>query len=381
MTRVAWLFEFAELNGAERSLLATLDGMRQKGYHPVAIGPSEGPLSLQLLEQGVEAVAFDVRDRQGQRRDRARLQQELASQLQSLQVDLVHANSLSMGRLSGPVVEELKLPSIAHLRDILRLSRQAVVELNQHTRLLAVSNAVRHYHVDQGIDETKTHVVYNGVDLQRFCPRPPTGYLHQELGIPTEAMLFATIGQIGLRKGQDLLCEAFSRIAHRHKAAHLIVVGRRHSQKHEAIQFEADLRLRANSDDLQGRVHFVGQREDISELLSELHALIHAARQEPLGRVLLEAAACGVPVIATNVGGTKEIFPSEEAGGLLVEDEDVDGLEFAWDRLIDKRGLCECLVEGARSRACEQFDIERAVENLVEQYRSVLNETVGQRNR
>lgn len=375
MTRVAWLFEFAELNGAERSLLATLEGMRRQGYSPVAIGPSEGPLSLQLQKRGVETVAFDVRDRQGQRRDRARLQQELASHLQSLQVDLVHANSLSMGRLSGTVVEGLKLPSIAHLRDILRLSRQAVVELNLHTRLLAVSNAVRHYHVDQGIDETKTHVVYNGVDLQRFCPRPPTGYLHQELGIPTEAMLFATIGQIGLRKGQDLLFEAFSRIARRHKTAHLIVVGRRHSQKEEAIQFEEDLRLRANSKALRGRVHVVGQREDIAEMLPELYALIHAARQEPLGRVLLEAAACGVPVIATNVGGTKEIFPSEESGGLLVADEDVDGLAFAWHRLIDERGLRERLSTGARSRACEQFDIAQAVENLAAHYRCVLGET------
>ncbi len=375
MTRVAWLFEFAQLNGAERSLMATLDGMRQQGFRPVAVGPSEGPLPLQLQAAAVETVAFDVRDRQGRRRDRETLEQELARHLQGLQVDLVHANSLSTGRLSGPVVAELMLPSIAHLRDILRLSRPAVIDLNRHTRLLAVSNAVRRYHVDQGLHSGKTHVTFNGVDLERFRPRTPTGYLHRELGIVPEAMLFATIGQIGLRKGQDVLLEAFSRIARRHEVAHLIVIGRRHSQKDEAIQFEENLQRRADSNDLQARVHFLGQREDIAELLPELHAVTHAARQEPLGRVLLEAAACGVPVIATNVGGTHEIFPTEESGGLLVADEDVDGFASAWARLIDDSDLRARLAAGARRRACEQFDIEQAVENLAAHYRGVLSET------
>ena len=59
-----------------------------------------------------------------------------------------------------------------------------------------------------GLDAEKTHVLYNGVDLEQFRPRPPTGYLHRELGLPADAQLIGNIGQIGLRKGQDVLLRA-----------------------------------------------------------------------------------------------------------------------------------------------------------------------------
>src|SRR5208283_4229615 len=96
---------------------------------------------------------------------------------------LLHANSLAMGRLSGPVAAEASLPSLSHLRDIVTLSRQAVADLNRHRRLLAVSAATRQFHVAQGLAGEKTFVLYNGIDLEQIRPRAPTGYLHEQLGL------------------------------------------------------------------------------------------------------------------------------------------------------------------------------------------------------
>src|SRR6185369_11888616 len=96
---------------------------------------------------------------------------------------------LAMGRLSGPVATEMQLPSIAHLRDIVGLSARAIADLDQHRRLLAVSQATRDYHVARGLTANKTFVAYNGVDLLRFQPRQPTGWLHRELNLPPEAIL------------------------------------------------------------------------------------------------------------------------------------------------------------------------------------------------
>lgn len=377
MTRIAWLFEFAELNGAERSLMATLAGIRREGFTPVALAPTEGPLPQLLHAQNVEHVPFDVRDAEGRRKGTSELQKELVSRLRGLDVALLHANSLSMGRLSGPIVARLHVPSIAHMRDIYRLSRQAVNDMNLHTRLLAVSEAVRAFHIDQGVDEAKARVIYNGVDLKAFRPREASGYLHKKLELPANSLLFAAIGQIGLRKAQDVLLHAFARLAIQHPEAHLLIVGERHSQKDEAVQFAEDLEVRARQPDLHGRVHFMGHCNDVASLLPELRGLIHAARQEPLGRVLLEAAACGVPVVTTNVGGTREIFPLEEYGGLLVEADDVAALAFAWERLFDDPVLHKRLADGARRRACEQFPLEKCVENLVMQYKEVLAQRGG----
>ena len=95
-----------------------------------------------------------------------------------------------------------------------------------------------------------------------------------------------------------------------------LIIGQRFSEKEESRQFEAGLH-QAGAGPLAGRIHFLGVRDDIPEILNELTLLVHPARQEPLGRVLLEAAAAGVAVVATDVGGTREIFPPESDSACL----------------------------------------------------------------
>ena len=98
---------------------------------------------------------------------------------------------------------------------------------------------------------------------------------------------------------------------------HYVIVGQRHSEKAESRQFatigqgHARLACTQRARAAPARVHFLGVRNDVCRLLDELTLLVHPARQEPLGRVLLEAAAAGVAVIATDVGGTPEIFPPD----------------------------------------------------------------------
>ncbi len=164
-------------------MLATLDGVRAGGFAPAVIAPPDGPLAAELAARGVELIPFRCRAADGTRIAQNRLREELAEILRRRRPALLHANSLAMGRLSGPVAADCGLPSIAHLRDIVRLSAQAVADLNRHRRLLAVSAATREFHVAGGLDAEKTHVLYNGVDLDEFRPRTPTGYIHRELGL------------------------------------------------------------------------------------------------------------------------------------------------------------------------------------------------------
>jgi glycosyltransferase involved in cell wall biosynthesis len=308
MPEVFLLCEYPTLSGGERSMLATLDGVRRAGIDVAVIAPPEGPLAAALAARGVEVLPFRFRDAAGRRLPQGRLREQLAQRLGRRRPGLLHANSLAMGRLSGPVVADLGLPSIAHLRDIVRLSPQAVADLNRHTRLLAVSEATRRFHAACGLDPDKTHVLHNGVELDTFQPRPGSGYLHRELGLSPEIHLVGTIGQIGLRKGQDVLLGAAALLADELPHVHYVIVGRRWSDKPESRQFETELHAAATGA-LAGRVHFLGYRSDVGRILGELCLLVHPARQEPLGRALLEGAASGAAVVATDVGGTPEIFP------------------------------------------------------------------------
>jgi len=215
MARVLLLCEYPTLNSGEQSLLAVLPGLLE-GWNEVfdvplalyALAPAEGHLAHALSAVGVEVVPLATHDERRQKLPQEEIREQIRAALLRLQPDLVHANSLAMGRLAGPVAANLRIPSIAHLRDIVRLSAQAIADLNCNTRLLAVSCATRHYHIAQGLSADKTLVAYNGVDLARFQPRPPTGWLHAQFSLPRDAILIGTMGQLVLRKGHDVLAAA-----------------------------------------------------------------------------------------------------------------------------------------------------------------------------
>ena len=353
-------------------MLATLDAVAQAGFAVAVACPPHGPLADVLRRRGVEVLPFSMRTAAGAARSQAESRRELAGLLDHQKPDLLHANSLSMGRLSGPVASALRLASIAHLRDILRLSRQAVEDLNHHRRLLAVSSATRRFHVAQGLDEARTHVLHNGVDLDRFRPGGADCNLAREFGADSSARFAVTIGQIGPRKGQDILARAAECVARRVPEVHWLVVGERFSNKAESVAFEADL-CRWSKGALAGRLHLPGWRDDVDRLLRAADVVVHPARQEPLGRVLLEAAASGAAIVATDVGGTSEIFPNGQAA-VLVPPNDPESLWRAVVSVLTNDHLRRELGRAARRRAEEAFDVRATVSRLIEHYRGALGE-------
>jgi glycosyltransferase involved in cell wall biosynthesis len=372
MPRLLILCEYPTLLGGERSMLATLNAVAAAGFEVHVAAPPAGPLADELRVLGDTHVPWATHDRDGKRFSLSQLRSDLNGILLRLQPQLLHSNSLSTSRIVGPVAAAKNIVSIGHLRDILRLSPQSIADLNLHRRLIAVSNATRDFHVCQGLDGTKCVVVHNGVDLNVFRPRRPTHFLHRELGIPSANRLIATIGQIGLRKGTDLAIAAARHVASEFPDVHWLIVGERTSQKLEADEFERALRKAATSPPLDGRVHFLGRRTDIAELLSESSLLVHAARQEPLGRVLIEAAACGVAIVATDVGGTREIFPGSAQAAEIVG-VNAEEIAFAIQDLLRDAERRRALGTAARRRAEESFDVHTASGRLIEQYYSTLS--------
>ncbi|MEX0713156.1 MAG: glycosyltransferase family 4 protein [Pirellulales bacterium] len=370
MPEVVLLCEHATLNGGERSALAALPGLQAEGFEIVALAPPSGPLASALTQQGVEVIGFEAGSHAGSRSWRSVLRQRLVHLLGARRPALVHANSLSMARLAGPVAAELGLPSLAHLRDIVRLSRPGVEQLNAHGRLLAVSQATRDYHLAQGLSAEKTFVLHNGVDLQRFQPRRPTGWLHARLGLPPQAVLVGTIGQLVMRKGHDVLALAaamLSDVPH----LHWVIAGSRYSGKEEAVRYEAQLHATFAAAGLSRRVHFLGTVDYVAELLNELTLLIHPARQEPLGRVLLEASAAGLPMVASDVGGTREIVAAESWPACLVRPGDPRALALAARRLLDDPQRRRVLGESNRRQAEAVFDVRRTTAALAQHYREL----------
>ncbi len=361
MLKVLYVCEYGTLNGGERSLLAWLPHVATGGVEPTVLAPGKGLFTEAVQHAGIALAYWPLQSPQTHERRRAVLRKII----ERLSPDIVHANSLSMSRLVGPVAAELGVSSIGHLRDIVRVSRRAMGDINANRRVLAVSEATRQWHVAQGLDANRAGVLYNGVDLTEFRPRAASGYLHRELQLPKAARLVTTIGQLGMRKGMDVFLNAAEQVAAELPDLHYLIVGERYSGKEEAIEFERALHRQADARALGGRVHFLGYRQDIPNLLHETELLVHAARQEPLGRVLLEAAASGTAIVATDVGGTREILGPQAA---LIPAQDAQALAAAMSAMLHDDRQRKTVAAAAHCRAVELFDIRRSAARLLEIY-------------
>jgi glycosyltransferase involved in cell wall biosynthesis len=398
--RVAIVFEYGTLNGGERSMLAALDALPKGTVDVAAIAPPGGPLAEALRSRGIVHTPLEFRAADGTHLSRERVAEALKGAVLDLAPDIVHANSLAMGRLTGAIAPELPMPTVAHLRDILHLSRAAVADLNRNTLLLAVSAATREFHAAQGLRAERVRVLYNGVDCRLFQPGAPgvgagmrrpqrnsaggsrwstpatreplatKGWLRTELRLPQDAFLVATIGQISLRKGQDVLAEAAALLGPQFPEMHFVLVGERHSAKRESIEFEQAVMGRFTAAGLGRRLHRLGYRDDVARLLNEIDLLVHPAHQEPLGRVLLEAAAAELPIVATAVGGTAEIL-TDGVSARLVPPGQPAKLAAAISELLQDAEMSRRFAAAARDRVCTAFDIADRAADLAAVWREL----------
>ncbi|MDA7950191.1 MAG: glycosyltransferase family 4 protein [Pirellulaceae bacterium] len=340
MLHILIVCEFPALNGGEFSMLSTIPFLKAEGFKFTIAAPVGGPLTEYLQKKDIGHLPLEFYNKENIRYKESELHDQLKNLIQCSRPDIIHANSLAVSRVFGPVVKELGLPAIAHLRDIIKLSGRAAKNINAYSRILAVSQATKDHHVAQGLESDRVVVQNNGVDLTRFFPKKTTLFLHKELGLPLSAKLVGAVGQISYRKDFLSLLHAAPEILRLSPEAHFLIVGERHADKQLIIDYEQKLLRLAKAPPLSGHVHFLGRRNDIPELLQELSLLIHPARQEPLGRVLLEAACCGIPVVATAVGGTEEIFYyKEETPWIdLVEPDSPETLAASAGRVLSFEG-------------------------------------------
>ena len=360
--RLGLLFEYPSLNGGEHSLLAVLKQLGER-IHGVALVPTGSPIEAALRDLSIETHAWDAR---------STTDIELARILATHPVEVWHANSLAMSRRLGRLAVDLQAPATGHLRDILKLSGRAIEDINHLRQIICVSHATRETHVRQGLTSDRSCVVYNGLDLERFRPGPSTGHLHAELGLPSDARLIVNVGQICLRKGQDTFIAVATELAKQDDSLHFLHCGARHSTKAESVAFDQQLDRTMQQAELSQRWHRLGIRTDLPLLLREVHLMLHCARQEPLGRVLLEALACGTPIVATHVGGTPEILRHREEG-LIVEPDDTAAMVEAAQFLLSDAEVRNRMTEQGRQRCVEMFNVERAARETLSIWRSLRN--------
>lgn len=199
----------------------------------------------------------------------------------------------------------------------------------------------------------KTRVIHNGVDLSALASSAPAdsaALVRQELNIPAGAPVVLAVGTVAPRKGYDTLARAAQQVLARAPATVFLVAGA------ELADYAPGLRALIASLGLQDAFRLLGPRSDVPRLLAAADVLVHSARQETFGRVLVEAMALGKPVVATRSGGPAEIVIDGETGFLVPVDQP-DALAQGLLSLIKDPALCARFGEAGRRRAAEHFSV------------------------
>lgn len=194
--------------------------------------------------------------------------------------------------------------------------RQIQFALRKADRVIGVADALRREALALGADPAKAVTIPNGVDLQKFYP-VPQAEARQRLGLPLNRRIVLSVGRIVANKGYHLIVEALSQWrAARQEVPYLVVVGGAADEAlYPAKLTETIARLGMESDVLLAGAQL---NETLRDWYCAADVYCLASETEGWPNVLLEALACGTPVVATNTWGTPEIICSEEYG-LLVE--------------------------------------------------------------
>jgi len=330
-TRIVYYNHTGQVSGAERVLLNMLRVLDANRYEASVVCPDNGDLADLVKEAGfpcgqVPYAAARFTTSPGRLvKYGLSLLRTVASMRElfiGLDPDIIHANSVRAGLIATVATVGTGKKVVWHVHDTLpRHAVSTVVRslayLSRRTRVVAVSHSSAAAFAGSLRFGKRLRTIHNGVDLSQY-PRKQQGLkaFRAALGVADDAFLVCALGQICARKGLLELLEAFQRIYARAPRMHLAIVGRAVFEHEE--QYRDSLLAYAAATGIQSRVHFTGERADVSEVLQGSDLLVLNSHQEPFGLVLVEAMSSGTPVLATRVGGIPEIV-TDGLDGWLVE--------------------------------------------------------------
>jgi glycosyltransferase involved in cell wall biosynthesis len=383
--RVLYVNHTGVISGGERSLLGLL-GALPRDMQALVAAP-RGPLAEAVERLGVPTAA--ITGTAGSLRlhplHTPRALAELS--VAALQVgraarrhraQLAHANSiragivLSAARVSGAA-------KVVHVRDCLpsgllstatmRLIASAATTVVANSRYTASS-------VRALAPDARLEVVYNAVDLERFDPeRIDRAGARAALGDAGGRLLLGVVAQLSPWKGQDTAIEALRLLCEQGVDAHLLLIGSAkfvaRATRFDNEAYVARLRMLVAEAGIEDRVSWLGEREDVPDLMCALDVLLLPSWEEPFGRALIEAMALGVPVVSTNVGGPPEIL-EDGREGYLIAPRDPGAWAAAIRRIADSESGAAEMGRAGRLNVQRRFTVEHHLTAMLDVYARAL---------
>jgi glycosyltransferase involved in cell wall biosynthesis len=388
------------VGGSLTGMLELVAGLDRARYSPTIVLYEEKPVTRQLRAQGIPVRIFSKRRLPKEHAlqekpvyQRAKGYPSVTPLLRSLraagtflfetlpaalrlaavfrdeQPDLIHVCNGFRGNLDAIVAARIRgIPCIVHCKGFDKHSYFERLFAPGVAAAVCMTVAIEDHCRAEGVRAPEYHVIYDGLDLDRFRPTRERSDVREELGIAGDAPVVGVVGNIQEWKGQHVLLQAMVDVVRDVPDAVALVVGGAHRS---GRAYADSLRRFVTANGLVKNVVFTGARQDVPDVMNAMDVFVHTSvRGEPFGRVIIEAMSVNRPVVATRAGGVPE-FVHDGIDGVLVAPGDAAELAGVLRRLLRDEELRRRLADGAGA-AVKNFSLDHHVEEMTRLYDRIL---------
>jgi glycosyltransferase involved in cell wall biosynthesis len=368
--RVGFVLHVMQVAGAEVLVKETIQRLGKLIVPTIFCLDRVGQLGEEYVADGGELVCFD----RPPRRDLT-LPWKLARECGRRRIDVLHAHQYTpffyaglAKMLARPMPRLILTEHGRHYPDHVSPLRRAFNRIVLDRLADAVNGccefSAKALRDVDGFAGKRIEVIENGIEVQRYGPAADIAQQKRKLGLDPRRRYVAHVARHHKVKDQPTLLRAFALTAADVPDADLLMVG--------DGPLRGDLERLARELKIEHRVHFLGVRSDIPDLLKAVDIFALTSVSEAASLTLMESMATGVPVVVTNVGGNPEIVRHEREG-LLVDRGDAAGFAAAFRRLFQDHKLAKKLGLAGQIRASARYRLEQTIDNYHRLYRRLAN--------
>jgi glycosyltransferase involved in cell wall biosynthesis len=344
--------------GGQNQVLVTVLGLRALGHRTLLAAHPLGELR-QRAKEGLDLVPLAPRAEMD-----LGAAWRLSRLIKRVRPEIVHAHdphAVAMAALALSMSTQLvKPPLVASRRVDFRLRGNALSrwKYRQVDLFICASDAIRRLLLEDGVPAARAVTVHEGIDLGRV-EAAPAARLHEDLWLPHHAPIVGNVAALVPHKGQRHLVEAAAIVVRRVPDARFVIAGEG--------ELRSALERQIREHHLEKHVLLAGFRPDALSVHKAFDVFVMSSVTEGLGTSLLDAMACGRPVVATATGGIPEVVADGETG-FLVPPRDPAAMADAVVRLLEDEDLRRRMGNAGLARVRRKFSAERMVQQTLRVY-------------
>jgi glycosyltransferase involved in cell wall biosynthesis len=367
VTSIVLVGASSKMGGGNRVLADLAAGLDRTRFAPLVLSPGPGALADWAQQQGIPVRIMPSYGKRGGRLEVLCQTAAIVAAVRRTRASIVHAAAHTCyrpvghaGRLTGAVrICHLGFPPTDKEIEYFLGSGAEVVIGCYRGQVTEVSEMV-----SRVTPRARLVAISNGIDTTKYAPDPAGSPASLRFGAGRVVLI---VGHLSEVKGYPEFFRAAARVAGRRSDVAFLALG---EETADAGYREHLVRL-VDSLNLTQRVHFLGWRADVAQVLQAADVMVLPSRAEGLPLAILEAMACGKPVVATRINGVPEAVIDGRTG-ILVESGDEEAIAGAILRLLDQPGLARTMGDEARRVVEQHFSIDRFVRQVEDLYDDIL---------